>query len=299
MGGPDTGSEQEAAPSKVVDSDLVLLSVWTTVAAVLALLAFWHLVFVFFQFGIVSNACHLARLKRSDGRNPSVLANHLCSVANAVVCCAVALPVMHERVTSLSSFGALFPLWSRPLAITPVSVETRAFYLSLASYCTHACLWGYESAIGFADQLVLAQLAILAFLAACMCMVDFVPEVTLAMLMLEVPSPFLGLWRILVDFRARSDPCFACTGVLLVVSIAKLRLLLFGTCLVCTIGHPDRSQLDGTRYFMLFLCIALYALYIEHFWQIYEDVRRQTYKLSSPAGWALGASDAQAASSSS
>mmetsp|Transcript_47537 Transcript_47537/g.85827 ORF Transcript_47537/g.85827 Transcript_47537/m.85827 type:complete len:303 (+) Transcript_47537:171-1079(+) len=294
MGGPIRAGMEDAAASKVVDSDLVLLSGWTTIAAVLALLAFWHLVFVFFHFGIISNACHLARLKRSDGRNPSALANHLCSVANAVVCCAVALPVYRERVTSLSSLGALFPLWSRPLAITPVSAGTRAFYLSLASYCTHACLWGYESAVGFADQLVLAQHATLALLAACMCMVDFVPEMTLAMLMLEVPSPFWALWRILVDFRARSDPCFCGTGILLVANIVKLRLLLFGACLVCTITHPDARQFDGTRYLMLFVCIVLYALYVDHFWEIYEAVHRQIAKFSSAADSGPGVSDAQA-----
>lgn len=283
----------ETAAIKAVDSDLVLLSVWTIVAAVLVLLTFWHLVFVFFHLGIISNATHLARLKRSDGRNPSTLANHLCSVANAVVCCAVALPVYVDHASSSSFLGALLPLWSRPLAIAPLCAGTRAVHLSLAAYCAHAFLLGYESAVEIADHLVLGQRALLALLAACVCMVDFVPEVSLAMLMLEVPSPFWALWRCLIDFRACSDQSFSAVAVLLVGAIVKLRLLFFGACLICTIGHPDCGQFDGTRYWLLFLCLTIYALYLVHFVKIYGDAHRQITSFS----WARQTDDSLASAS--
>lgn len=256
-----------------------VLSFWATSAAVFALLAFWHLVHAFFHFGIISNASHLARLKKSDGRSPLVLANHLCSVANAVVCCAVALPLYYENIKGAGSLGVLVPLWNRPLAMTPL-VASSTFYLSLAAYCTHAFIWGLDTAVGLADQLALAQHAVLALLACGMCMVNFVPEICLAMLMLEVPSPFLALSRVLVDFRARSDCFFAATGIVLLSAIVKLRVLLFGACIFCTIGHPDIGQLNGARYFILLLCLIVYVLYVTHLMKIAGELQRLIAKFS-------------------
>lgn len=261
--------------------DVRLLSVWATIAAVCALAVLWRLVHHCFQLGVLARSPKLGRLKSSEGRSPRVLAGHFTAVANVAVCIAAYLPAARQRLAADAwSPGALLPLWSRPLAIGPPLPGTSTFYLSLAGYCLHAALLAAERlASGVSsERMVLLQRTLLFLLAASICMVEWVPELALALLLLEVPSPFVALWQALQDFRLRSDPLFSVSGVVAVTSILKLRLIIFGLCLVCAVSHPEvRQKLwgDGHRFLALLACIALFTSYAVHVSRLYRDLRRE------------------------
>jgi len=260
--------------------DVRLLSAWAIIATVLALAALWQLVNTCFQLGVLAHSPKLGRLKQSESRSPAVLAGHFTSVANAVVCVAAFLPVAIQRLEAGGwSPGALLPLWSRPLAIGPPLPGTSTFYLSLAAYCLQTSLASAERVVNGAtgERLVLLQRVLLFLLASSICMVECVPELSLAVLLLEVPSPFVALWQALQDFRLRSDPLYGGSGYVAVFAILKWRLILFGGCVVCAISHAEaRKKLGGDRQrcHMMILCIALLAAYGAHFARLCREVNR-------------------------
>jgi len=264
----------------VTTPDVRLLSAWATFTAVLALAALWRLVHNCFQLGVLARSPKLGRLKLYDGKSPRVLAGHFTSVANAVVCVAAYLPAAHERLAADGwSPGALLPLWSRPLAVGPPLLGTGTFYLSLAGYCLHASLLAVERyASGVTtERMALVQRALLFLLAASTCMVDCVPELTFAFLLLEVPSPFVALWQALQDFQLRSDPLFGVASFISVLSILQCRLVIFGLCLACAICHGEvRQKLtgDGQRFLMLSCCLALFTTYWIHFTRLCRELHR-------------------------
>lgn len=259
--------------------DVRLLSIWATVASVIALTALWRLVHSCFYLGVLARSPKLGRVKLPDGRSPTVVAAHFTSVVNAVVCLAAYAPATWERIAADGwSLGALFPSWSRPLAIGPAVPGTNAFYLSLAAYCLHACLVDAERVVHGAstEQTALIQRMLLFVVVVFVCMVDFVPEVSLALLLLEVPSPFVALSQALQDFRASSDPHFGVASGAAVFCILKLRFIVFGACLCCALCHQDRQKLETSlpREFMLTLCCTLLCFYIQEFYRVWRDMRR-------------------------
>lgn len=259
--------------------DARLFSVWTTAASVLALAAFWRLVHSCFDLAVLAQHPILGRLKSNEGRNTAVLAGHFTTVTNAVVCVAAAIPVARAKLVANDwSLGALLPLWYRPLGLSPPFPGSGAFYLSLAAYCLQSFFFyavrvAHGSA-GAGDRTVLAQRMLLFLVASSLCVANFVPELTLAVLLLEVPSPFVALWQALLDCRARSDPFFGISGCAAVVAIMKFRLTFFGFILVCTMSHPQAGKLSGSRSWILLLLIVLMITYVVHFVRLCREVKR-------------------------
>lgn len=258
-----------------------IFSAWATFTTVLALAALWRLVHACFSLGILAHSPQLGRLRFPDGRCPTVLADHFASLANAVVCLAAAAPAARRRLAASDwSLGALFPLWSRPLAVGPSLPGTSTFYLSLAAFCLHSSILAGERVFrggGAAERAALLQRALLLLVAASMCTSECAVELSLVTLLLEIPSPFISLWEALKDFRAHSDPFFGVVGYAAVFAILKTRLAVFGFCLVCCIAHPNaRQQLwaSAPKRHVLILCIALFVAYAFHFASLLRDVRR-------------------------
>jgi len=255
---------------EVKTPDIRLLSVWSVLASVLALGVLWRVVHTCFQLGVLARSPKLGRLKSSDGRSPRVLAGHLTSVANAVVCLAAYLPAAERRLAADAwSLGALFPVWSRPLAIGAPLLGTDTFYLSLAGYCLHSSLLAMErmASGNSTDNLVLLQRVLLLLLCASVCMVEFVPELALILLLLEVPSPFAALWQTVQDFQMQADPLYNAAGLSGVITTALFRIALFGFSLVCIVLHPDARQkimCCGWRLSTLSLCACLLVTHGVH-----------------------------------
>lgn len=210
-----------------------------------------------------------------------MLASHLTSVANAVVCLVGFFAAAQQRLVAAGwSLGAFYPVWSRPLAIGPPLTGTTYFYLSLAGYCLHASVLGAERAAcgSTPDHVVLLQRFLLLLAAASACMVAYVPELAMVFLLLEVPSPFVALWHTLQDFRLNSIPLSQSAGMAVVFSILKCRVMTFGFSLVCAISHPDawaKLTAGGQRFMTTFLCLPLLVSYGVHFAQLSHDVHRQ------------------------
>lgn len=267
-------------------TDVRLLSAWTTIASILALTALWRLVHTCFEFAVLARSPKLGRLKSSESRSPRVLAGHFTAVANAVVCMAAFLTAAQARLAAAGwSPGALIPLWSRPLSIGPPLPGTSLFYLSLAAYCLHASFVAAERATCdvATECMVLLQLVLLFLLASSACMVEFVPELALTFLLLEVPSPLVALFHALRDFGLHLEPTFRVTGFLAVVVSIKLRLLACGFCLACAMLHPDAwGKLDGPRLFILSLCVALVATYGVQAARLFHDFRHDLEAAKDP-----------------
>lgn len=270
--------------------DLRLLSPWAIIATVLALTALWRLVHNSFQLGVLARAPKWGRLSVSDGRSPTVIAGHFTSVANAVVCLAAFAPAAQQRLAADGySLGAVFPLWSRPLAMAPPTPGIGLFFLSLSAYCLHAALIAAERIMAGAssEHLALFQRLLLFILAASVCMVESVPQLALALLLLEVPSPLVGLWQSLQDFRARSDNGFAAAGVVAVFGIVKCRLVLFGLCVMIAIHHPDakkKFEASAQRFIFMLLCFVLFTCYLVDSVYFSRDVRRASQDAKQLAG---------------
>lgn len=274
----------------VASPNIQLCSAWATVATILALTASWRLAHHCFQFGVLTRSPWLGRVKPSDGRSPRVLAGHFTSVANAVVCIVAYASAARQRLAADSwSSGALFPLWSRPLAIGPPPPGTSIFYLSLAAYCLNTSVLSAErlASGATAEQLVLLQRVLLFLLASSACMAESVPELTLTLLLLEVPSPFGAMWQVMLDFRARTVrgcgelgiPILGVLGGAAVLTATMFRFILFGLCLGCTIFHPDAHQKlwgNHERIFTICLCIALLVTYVVSFVRLSREIRLKT-----------------------
>lgn len=270
--------------------DVRLLSAWATLATVLALTALWRLVHESFQLGVLARSPKLGRLSVSEGRSPTVVAGHFTSVANAVVCLAAFFPAAEQRLSADGwSIGALFPLWSRPLSMGPPMSGTSLFYLSLAAYCLYAAFISAERILAGAssERLALLQRMLLFVLASSACMVEFVPQLSLALLLLEVPSPFVALWQALQDFRVRTDPGYGVAGGIAVVCIVKCRLLYFGVCFMMIWFHTEATTIISARpqrLFLLFLCFASLISYGVQAAYLGRDVRRAFQDAKPPAG---------------
>lgn len=230
-----------------------------------------------------------------------MLAGHFTSVANAVVCLAAFMPAARQRLAADSwSLGALFPLWSHPLAIGPPLSGTCVFYLSLAGYCLHASLIAAERcAAGVtAERMVLLQRFLVFLLASSVCMVEQVPELALVLLLFEVPYPFVAMMQALQDFRLRSDPLYRVASIGAVFGIGKCRLMMFGFSLACTISHPEFWQKlggVGCRQLAFSLYIGLFVTYAVHFARLCREMQRdaQDAKDSREVPRAQRASDIQ------
>jgi len=274
-----TAQEMASAVPNIKAVDVRLLSAWATIASVLALAVLWRLVHHCFQLCVLARSPKLGRLKSYEARSPRVLAGHFTCVANAVVCLAAYMPAAQGKLAAAGwSLGALLPLSSRPLAIGPPLPGTGTFYLSLAAYCLHASLLSVERIAGGVamERMALLQRTLLFLLASSVCMVECVPEVALALLLLELPSPCMALWQALQDFRLRSEPVPLVASACALFGIFMCRLVIFGLCIICAIAHPEASKKlwHEKRYFEIGLCVALLVVYVVHFARLSREVRK-------------------------
>merc|ERR1719498_1491653 len=128
------------------------------------------------------------------------------------------------------------------------------------------------------DNLVLLQRLLLLSLCASTCMVEFVPELALLLLLLEVSSPFTALWQTVQDFQMQADPLYNAAGLSAVITTALFRIALFGFSLGCIVLHPDarhKIMCCGWRLSMLSLCACLLVTHGVHWTHLCRPMCRE------------------------
>lgn len=266
----------------VAAPNVELFAMWSAVGTILALAAFWRLVHHGFQLGLVSKMPKLGREKSSDGRSPRVLAGHCTSALNALICLAAWLPLAKQQLSAASwSPGALFPVWSKLLTISPPPLGASAFLICLSGYSLNALLLSIERLVAgsSAERAVCLQRGLVFVASGLVCCFAYVPEIALMLLLLEVPSPIVAAWHAIGDLRARVDPSLDVVGGVAVVAVLKVRILMFGLCMVFALTHHNWYRVlchDTYRFLMTASCVALLVSYTVSFVRLAKDVRRSS-----------------------